>query len=172
MATRVKLPRPPLQVPASAPGGLPIREERLARDSKRKRPAARPDSNVLREGLRLEKVPDPHVVVLFGATGDLSHRKIFPALAQLWRTNLLPADWGLLAVGRREYDDTMFREDVAGSLHANCRIQLEPEMERQFLEQSLSMYLSPKLVKQFSRNKDISLLKPGAVPTCRTRRWR
>jgi len=39
---------------------------------------------------------------------------------------------------------------------------LQGKLERQFLEQSLSMYLSPKLVKQFSRNKDISLLKPGA----------
>jgi adenylate cyclase len=40
---------------------------------------------------------------------------------------------------------------------------VQGQLERQFLEQSLSMYLSPKLVKQFSRNKDISLLKPGAV---------
>jgi glucose-6-phosphate 1-dehydrogenase len=134
MATRVKVPRGAPKVAVPSPGGLPIRQERLARDGKRRRPSARHDVNVLREGLRLEKVPDPHVVVLFGATGDLSHRKIFPALAQLWRTNLLPADWGLLAVGRRPYDDETFREDVAGSLHANCRIQLEPEMEKAFLE--------------------------------------
>ena len=134
MATRVKVPRAAPRIAVPPPGGLPIRAERLARDGKRRRPPARQDTNVLREGLRLEKVPDPHVVVLFGATGDLSHRKIFPALAQLWRTNLLPADWGLLAVGRRPYDDATFREDVAGSLHANCRIQLEPEMERHFLE--------------------------------------
>ena len=40
---------------------------------------------------------------------------------------------------------------------------IQGQMERQFLEQSLSMYLSPKLVKQFSRKKDISLLKPGAA---------
>ena len=134
MTTRVKVPRAAPRVAVSAPGGLPIRQERLARDGKRKRPSARQGTNLLREGLRLERVPDPHVVVLFGATGDLSHRKIFPALAQLWRTNLLPADWGLLAVGRRPYDDTSFREDVAASLHANCRIQLEPEVERHFLE--------------------------------------
>jgi adenylate cyclase len=40
---------------------------------------------------------------------------------------------------------------------------IQGQMERQFLEQSLSMYLSPKLVKQFSRKKDITLLKPGAT---------
>ena len=37
------------------------------------------------------------------------------------------------------------------------------QLQNQFLEQSLSMYLSPKLVKQFARKKDISLLKPGAT---------
>jgi glucose-6-phosphate 1-dehydrogenase len=117
-----------------APGARPIREERLSRTGKRRRPAAKPEENPLREGLRLERVPDPHVMVLFGATGDLSHRKVFPALAQLWRTNLLPADWALVAVGRRPYDDDSFRADLAASLHANCRVQLEPEMERDFLE--------------------------------------
>ena len=90
--------------------------------------------NPLREGLRLERVPDPHVTVLFGATGDLSHRKVFPALAQLWRTNLLPADWALIAVGRRPYDDETFRAELATSLKDHCRVALEPDMQRQFLE--------------------------------------
>ena len=130
---RPKVPRPEPTIAVPAPGALPIREERLARNGKRRRAPSHHGVNPLREGLRLERVPDPHVMVLFGATGDLSHRKVFPALAQLWRTNLLPADWALLAVGRREYDDESFREDVAGSLHVNCRIQLEPDMERDFL---------------------------------------
>ena len=38
------------------------------------------------EGLRLERVPDPATFVLFGATGDLAHRKVIPALYHLWRT--------------------------------------------------------------------------------------
>ena len=111
-----------------------IREERLARDGKRRRPSHRTDVNPLREGLRLERVPDPHVAVLFGATGDLSHRKVFPALAQLWRTNLLPTDWALVAIGRRPYDDGTFRMDIAESLHKNCRVQLDEDAERQFLD--------------------------------------
>jgi glucose-6-phosphate 1-dehydrogenase len=126
-------PRGAPKVAVPSPGSLPIRQERLARDGRKKRSTAHSNVNPLREGLRLERVPDPHVMVLFGATGDLSHRKVFPALAQLWRTNLLPADWNCLAVGRRPYDDESFRADVATSLHANCRIQLDPEMEQQFL---------------------------------------
>ena len=133
MATRKGPPRPAPRIAASAPGAQPIRAERLARGGKRRRQTAHAETNPLREGLRLERVPDPHVMVLFGATGDLSHRKVLPGLAQLWRTNLLPADWALLAVGRRPYDDATFRADVADSLHQNCRIQLEPEMEKDFL---------------------------------------
>jgi glucose-6-phosphate 1-dehydrogenase len=121
---------------AAAPPAPPrtFREERLARDGKRKRPAAHSEVNPLREGLRLERVPDPHVMVLFGATGDLSHRKVIPALAQLWRTNLLPADWALVAIGRRPYDDDTFRLYLAESLHKHCRVQLDEQTERQFLD--------------------------------------
>ncbi len=110
-----------------------MREARLARDGKRRRTKA-PDANPLREGLRLERVPDPHVMVLFGATGDLSHRKVLPALAQLWRTNLLPQDWMLVAVGRRPYDDETFRAEIGESLVKFSRTPLDPEVARQFLE--------------------------------------
>jgi glucose-6-phosphate 1-dehydrogenase len=121
--------------PAATPGATPrtIRELRLERTGRR-RPAAKAEGNPLREGLRLERVPDPHVMVLFGATGDLSHRKVFPALAQLWRTNLLPLDWMLVAVGRRPYDDDAFRAEVAASLARWDRVELEPEIARQFLD--------------------------------------
>ncbi len=110
-----------------------IRQLRMDRTHKR-RHATRADANPLREGLRLERVPDPHAMVLFGATGDLSHRKVFPALAQLWRTNLLPQDWMLVAVGRRPYDDETFRAEIRRSLELWDRVALDPEVERQFLD--------------------------------------
>src|SRR6476469_3811886 len=118
------------KAPIAIPAPRTIREERLARDGKRRRPSHHAEANPLREGLRLERVPDPHVAVLFGATGDLSHRKVFPALAQLWRTNLLPADWALVAIGRRPYDDGKFRMAIAESLHRNCRLTPDEDVER------------------------------------------
>ena len=78
-----------------------MKELRIFRQSKRK-PPPRQDDNPLREGLRLERVPDPSTLVLFGATGDLAHRKVVPALYQLWRTNLLPHEFVILAIGRRD----------------------------------------------------------------------
>ncbi|MBI2763310.1 MAG: glucose-6-phosphate dehydrogenase [Chloroflexi bacterium] len=72
-------------------------------------------------------------MVLFGATGDLSHRKVFPALAQLWRTNLLPQDWQLVAVGRRPHDDATFRAEITASLEQYSRVRLESDVAAQFL---------------------------------------
>ncbi|MBA3875499.1 MAG: glucose-6-phosphate dehydrogenase [Anaerolinea sp.] len=120
---------------ASTPGATPrtIRELRLTRTGRRRR-ASRVDGNPLREGLRLERVPEPHVMVLFGATGDLSHRKVFPALAQLWRTNLLPQDWMLVAVGRRPYQDETFRAEIGRSLERFSRAQIDAEVARAFLD--------------------------------------
>jgi glucose-6-phosphate 1-dehydrogenase len=108
--------------PAPRPQDAPrtMKDLRLARQGKRKAPP-RQDDNPLREGLRLERVPDPSTLVLFGATGDLAHRKVIPALYQLWRTNLLPHDFVILAIGRRDYDDETLRSEFRASLEKFSR---------------------------------------------------
>jgi len=98
-----------------------MRELRLSRVGKRAS-RAKPIENVLREGLRLERVPDPCIVVLFGATGDLAHRKVIPALYHLWRTNLLPHEFLLVAIGRRPYTDITFRAEIHKALEQFSRI--------------------------------------------------
>jgi glucose-6-phosphate 1-dehydrogenase len=98
-----------------------MKELRLFRQSKRK-PPPRQEDNPLREGLRLERVPDPSTLVLFGATGDLAHRKVVPALYQLWRTNLLPHEFVILAIGRRDYDDEVLRAEYRASLEKYSRV--------------------------------------------------
>jgi glucose-6-phosphate 1-dehydrogenase len=97
-----------------------MRELRLSHSGK-KRPQ-KPEDNPLREGLRLERIPDPNTMVLFGATGDLAHRKVVPALYQLWRTNLLPHEFVLLAVGRRPYEDDAIRAEFRASLEKYSRV--------------------------------------------------
>jgi glucose-6-phosphate 1-dehydrogenase len=123
--------------PGRSEGALPetprtIRDVRLARDGKRRRRARRQD-NPLREGLRLERMPDPACMVLFGATGDLAHRKVVPALLQLWRTHLLPNEFMLVAIGRRPYDDETFRAELRASLVQWSRVPAEPEVLDEFL---------------------------------------
>ncbi|HET7495644.1 MAG TPA: glucose-6-phosphate dehydrogenase [Candidatus Limnocylindrales bacterium] len=113
------IPAQPSPRPKDAPRTM--RELRESRDGKRPS-RAKPVENVLREGLRLEKVPDPSVLVLFGATGDLAHRKVIPAMYHLWRTNLLPHEFVLLAIGRRPYDDDAFRSEIHASLEQFSRV--------------------------------------------------
>jgi len=56
--------------------------------------------NPLLEGLRLRRSPDPCVLVVFGASGDLTRRKLFPALYSLAVRRLLPERFGVVGVAR------------------------------------------------------------------------
>ena len=126
------IPAMPAPRPKDAP--LTMKELRLSRQGKRTS-SAKPLGNPLREGLRLERVPDPSILVLFGATGDLAHRKVIPALYQLWRTNLLPHEFVLLAVGRRDYDDETFRGEIHKTLEQYSRVlPLDEDAWKSFAE--------------------------------------
>src|SRR5688572_26932209 len=126
------IPAQPAPKPKDAPRTM--RQLREARQGKRA-PRAKQRRNVLRDGLRLERVPDPSILVLFGATGDLAHRKVMPALYHLWRTNLLPHEFLLLAVGRRPYDDETFRAEIRTSLEQFSRVlPLDEDAWRSFAE--------------------------------------
>ena len=111
-----------------------MRELRLSREGRRTRRSRQKLDNPLREGLRLERVPDPSIFVLFGATGDLAHRKVLPALAQLWRSNLLAHEFMVVAVGRRAFGDDELRGEVRASLERFGRVALEPPVLHEFLE--------------------------------------
>ena len=66
--------------------------------------------NPLLEGLRLGRTPDPCALVIFGASGDLTRRKLFPALYSLALRGLLPERFGIVGVARTEGTDDEFRE--------------------------------------------------------------
>ncbi len=118
----------PAKSPGAAPAARPpdeprtARALRLARSSGRRRSAPKVATNPLREGLRLERMPDPATFVLFGGTGDLAHRKVAPALFQLWRTNLLPHEFAIVAIGRRPYTDDVFRAELRASVEQFSRV--------------------------------------------------
>lgn len=52
----------------------------------------------------------PFVMVIFGATGDLAHHKLLPALFSLYRKGLLPEDFFIFGFARRDFSDVQFRE--------------------------------------------------------------
>jgi glucose-6-phosphate 1-dehydrogenase len=55
---------------------------------------------------------DPCILVIFGAAGDLTKRLLVPALANLQRAGLLPNEFAVIGVGRRQLDDETFRRDL------------------------------------------------------------
>jgi glucose-6-phosphate 1-dehydrogenase len=59
------------------------------------------------------KVPDNSNLVIFGASGDLTFRKLVPALYHLFQTKQLPDCFFVLGVGRSEFSDEAFRERLA-----------------------------------------------------------
>ena len=67
------------------------------------------ETNPLREGLDLERVPDASCLVIFGASGDLTQRKLVPALYSLAHDGLLPAGQTIVGFARPDYTDDAFR---------------------------------------------------------------
>ncbi|BDG60171.1 glucose-6-phosphate dehydrogenase [Caldinitratiruptor microaerophilus] len=62
--------------------------------------------------------PGSVTLVLFGCTGDLARRKLYPALWRLFRQGLLPAGFRVVGVGRRDLGDDGFRALVRQSVEA------------------------------------------------------
>ncbi|MDT8859721.1 glucose-6-phosphate dehydrogenase [Alkalihalobacillus sp. MEB130] len=69
----------------------------------------------------LDETMDPMTFILFGATGDLAKRKIFPALYNLFLDNRLPSCFLVIGLGRRQWTNKMFRELVLKSLQTFSR---------------------------------------------------
>jgi glucose-6-phosphate 1-dehydrogenase len=68
--------------------------------------------NPLRVGLQQDRIPDPQILVIFGASGDLTQRKLVPALYQMKRERRLPPELTIVGVARREWSHDYFREHM------------------------------------------------------------
>src|SRR3954451_7400436 len=75
--------------------------------------------------------------VLFGATGDLAKRKIFPALYNLYLEQKLPQHLSIIGLGRREMSDREFQNNVEQSLKTFSR---RVDDDRDKMDQFLSAF--------------------------------
>ena len=80
-------------------------------------------ANPLRVGLRSARTPAPCTLIIFGATGDLTARKLLPALYNLSREGLVPGGFSLVGFGRRDWDAEKFREVMHQSATEHSRTQ-------------------------------------------------
>jgi glucose-6-phosphate 1-dehydrogenase len=79
--------------------------------------AATLQENPLLEGLQLRRKPDACILVIFGASGDLTKRKLFPALYSLAFRRLLPDNFAIVGVSRSEETDEEFQERMKEAVH-------------------------------------------------------
>jgi glucose-6-phosphate 1-dehydrogenase len=89
---------------------------------------------VKQEATATERVPEPCIVVIFGASGDLTKRKLLPALFHLEQQNLLPKDFAVVGVARRDISAT-FADDMQDGILKGGGVdsgdaQLKPFMDR------------------------------------------
>ena len=77
--------------------------------------------NPLLEGLGLGRTPESCSLVIFGASGDLTHKKLFPALYSLAFRHLLPRNFAVLGVARTMGSDDEFREDMKAAVQEHGR---------------------------------------------------
>ncbi len=68
--------------------------------------------NPLRVGLQQERTAEPAILVIFGASGDLTQRKLVPAIYQMKRDRRLPPETTIVGVARREWSHDYFREQM------------------------------------------------------------
>lgn len=73
-------------------------------------------TNPLRVGLRQERIIPAQCIVIFGASGDLTQRKLIPALFELYRQRRLPSEFAVLGCARRPWSDEEFRSRMAVAL--------------------------------------------------------
>ena len=96
--------------------------------------AAQPQTNPLRVGLRMNRTPEPCTVVIFGATGDLTHRKLVPALYNLERERLLPPGFSVIGAARRDWTDDFFRESLLTAAREYSRSDIQEDLWKSFAE--------------------------------------
>ncbi|MGA4669753.1 glucose-6-phosphate dehydrogenase [Propionibacteriaceae bacterium Y1923] len=83
---------------------------------------------------RLPRIAGPSVLVIFGVTGDLSRKKLMPAVYDLANRGLLPPGFGLVGFARRDWETQDFAKEVHDSVKQHARTEFREEVWQQLLE--------------------------------------
>ncbi len=83
---------------------------------------------------RLPRIAGPCVLVIFGVTGDLSRKKLMPAVYDLANRGLLPPGFGLVGFARRDWADEDFAKVVHDAVREHARTPFREEVWQQLLQ--------------------------------------
>jgi glucose-6-phosphate 1-dehydrogenase len=82
----------------------------------------------------------PCVMVIFGAAGDLTKRKLIPALYNLAKEKLLPPEFAIVGFARREMNDAQFREKISGEIPQYLTNSFDPQLWAQIVDRLYYVY--------------------------------
>lgn len=85
------------------------------------------DRHPFLQGLSRHRGAPPTVIVIFGASGDLTARKLVPAIYNLGLDNLLPSDFYLIGFGRKPIEDAAFRQMLQADIEEYSRRPLHAD---------------------------------------------
>lgn len=92
--------------------------------------------NPLEESSKANKIADPCILVIFGATGDLTSRKLLPALYNLARDGQLPSRFACVGFARRDKSNDDFRKEMLDAINKFSRVKpVDSELWQSFSEQ-------------------------------------
>ena len=125
---------------------------------------------------RLPRIAGPCGLVLFGVTGDLSRKKVMPAIYDLANRGLLPPGFSLTGFARRDWADEDFAKVVHDSVKEHARTPFREEVWDQLAEgfrfvpgdflapgsKEQSLYRSDVIVKVFGKLRAFA-----SAPLCR-----
>jgi len=77
-----------------------------------------------------ERIPDPGILVIFGASGDLTKRKLLPALFHLEQSGLLPEKFAIVGVARRPLGDEFAQDMREGIVDFGSVDKSDPKLDR------------------------------------------
>jgi glucose-6-phosphate 1-dehydrogenase len=93
-------------------------------------------ANLLGNMSDTRKTADPCVMVIFGATGDLTKRKLFPALYNLAKGGFLPEDFAIVGVGRQEMETNDYRSQIRDNLREFAPKPVDTKLLKWFEERT------------------------------------
>ena len=111
------------------------------------------------------------VMIIFGASGDLTKRKLMPALYTLYKEKRLPESFAVLGVGRTEYQDDTYRAYIRSELERFVASEeYAPECMEDFCKRLHYLSLNPADVADYGKlNVRLQELTEIGRASCRER---
>ncbi|HEX2366071.1 MAG TPA: glucose-6-phosphate dehydrogenase, partial [Bradyrhizobium sp.] len=98
--------------------------------------------------------PDPCSLVIFGATGDLTHRLVVPALYNLAAGNLLPDNFCVVGIARKGMTSAQLSEGLMKGLHQFATRKIDDELAKKLLSCVTCIEADPRDPASFDAMRD------------------